>query len=361
MNKKPKVFTVGGATFDIFVQADEQSIMTIETPESRHKWLSFPHGAKVSVKAVHETFGGGAANTAITFANMGFDVCFVGMIGEQYGEKVFENLRSKGIDCRYATQTNRERTGFSNIINTFDGDRTLLYYAGANRFFTEKELPLEALKHADWIFLSHLAQSKSRIPKALLALLKKHPHIKLVWNPGHEQIEEGVKEWKPLLKHTEVLFLNKEEASQFTSVPYALAGNKQDDTEKRECYDCFLPPYADDCSAPLKAMVKAGAKIAVVTDGRNGAQAFDGENWYFCPVFSRKRVDTLGAGDAYASGFTSALIQGLALKTALLYGTINAGGVVNEPGAQNGLMTKKAIEKTLKKVKNRVVQMPMNH
>lgn len=359
MKQKPKVFTIGGATFDIFVRAEEQSIMTIETPESRHKWLSFPHGAKVQVKAVHETFGGGATNTAVTFAGMGFEVCFVGMVGEKYGEKVFDNLHVRGVDCTYASQTDQDRTGFSNIINTFDGDRTLLYYAGANRFFSEKELPMEALKQADWIFLSHLAQPKSRIPQRLRSLLASNSRIKLAWNPGHEQIEEGIKKWKTLLKHTEVIFLNKEEASVFTGVPYELAASKQDDPQKRECYDCLLPPYADDCSGPLKAMVKAGATLAVVTDGRNGAQAFDGKNWYFCPVLSRKRVDTLGAGDAYASGFTSALIQGLPLKTALLYGTINAGGVVNQPGAQNGVMTKKEIEKTLKKVNNRVKQMLM--
>ncbi len=350
--KKLKIFTIGGATFDIFVQAEDQSIITFQTPTSRQKWLAFPHGSKVRVKEVLETFGGGATNTAVTFAGMGFETYFVGMIGQEYGEKVLQNLASKNVHCDFVRQTKKDKTGFSNIINTFDGDRTLLYYAGANRFFTAKELPLEALKEADWIFLSHMAEKNSQVPAALLTLLKKYPHLKLAWNPGREQIEEGMTKWKALLKHTEVLFLNKEEAATFTRLPFKLSGNKQDDPRQHVCDEqCFLPPYADDVSLMLEALLKKGVKKVVITDGRNGVQATDGLQNYFCPIVTHRRVDTLGAGDAYASGVTSALMKGLALKTALIYGTINAGSVVNHPGAQNGLLTLAEIERAMKRNK----------
>ena len=351
-SNKIKIFTIGGATFDIFVQAEDQSLITFQTPKASRKWLAFPHGGKVRVKAVLETFGGGATNTAVTFAGMGFETYFVGMIGKEYGEKVLGNLAAHGICSDYVCLTDKDRTGFSNIINTFDGDRTLLYYAGANRFFKAQHLPLEALKTADWIFLSHMADRKSKVPMKLLELLKKYPHIKLAWNPGREQIEEGIEVWKDLLKHTEVLFLNKEEAAQFTGIHYQLAGNKQDDPGKHVCNEkCFLPPYADDSSGALKALIKKGVKVAVITDGRNGVQANDGKKSYFCSVLTNKRVDTLGAGDAYASGFTSALMKGLPLNMALIYGTINAGSVVNHPGAQNGLMTELEMKKAMKKNK----------
>ena len=344
-----RIFTIGGATFDIFVQAEDQSIITLQTSKTQQKWLAFPHGAKVRVKEILETFGGGATNTAVTFANMGFETFFVGMVGKQeYGERVLANLLSKKVNCDYVKETDRDKTGFSNIINTFDGDRTLLYYAGANRFFSVKDLPLEALKEADWIFLSHMAEKNSKVPLKLLTLLKAHPHLKLAWNPGREQIDQGMDKWASLLRHTEVLFLNKEEATAFTHIPYKLSGDKQDDPGH---VNNLLPLYADDSSVILKALLKKGVKNVVITDSRNGVQASDGRFNYFCPVITRKRVDTLGAGDAYASGTTSALMKGLPLKTALIYGTINAGSVVNHPGAQNGLLTEKEMEKALKKTK----------
>ena len=350
MTKKPKIITVGGATFDIFVKAEDQTIMAMMTPDSSSKWLAFPHGAKVKVNEVREAFGGGATNTAVTFARQGLDVCFVGKVGKLYGDRVFENLQKENVDCCYAKQTSRDKTGFSTIINTFDGDRTVLAYPGANRYFTAKDLPLEALAEADWIFLSHLAEMNSKIPDEILKVLKKHPHIKLAWNPGHEQIMQGAKKWKKLLEHTEVLFLNKEEAAEFSRTPYMLAGNKKDDPAQHVCNNkCYLPPYADDCSDILKVLTSFGAKHVVVTDGRNGAQASDGKRQYFCPVRSHRRVDTLGAGDAFASGFTSAMIKNLPLKTALLYGTLNAGNAVMHPGAQNGLLTAEEMEKALEK------------
>ena len=349
MTKIPKIFTIGSATVDVFVRAPEQTIVTMETPDSKTKWLSFPHGSKIKVDEVHEAFGGGATNTAVTFSRMGFDVCFLGKVGEENGEKALENLRKEGVDCQFAKKTNRDKTGFSTIINTFDGDRTLLAYPGANRFFSVDDLPLDELAKADWIFLNHLSEEGGKIHMAILKLLKRHPHIRLAWNPGKEQIKEGVAKWKGLLARTEVLFLNKEEARLFTRTDYKLAGMKEDDPKHHVCENpCFLPPYADDVTDILKALLKKGVTNAVITDGRNGSQASDGNSHYFCPVLTHKRVDTLGAGDAFASGFTAALIERLPLKTALKYGTLNAGSAVMRPGAQNGLLNKKGMEKSLK-------------
>ncbi len=110
----------------------------------------------------------------------------------------------------------------------------------------------------------------------------------------------------------------------------------------------------------MKVFLKAGVKIVVITDGRNGSQATDGKRQYFCPVQSHRRVDTLGAGDAFASGLTSALIKGLPLRTALRYGTLNAGNAVMHPGAQNGLLDAKGMQEALKKSDIQVKSTPLD-
>ncbi len=348
--KKQKIFTIGGATFDIFVQASDQAVFTMKTYDTIKQWLCLPHGAKVRVKGIQETFGGGATNTAVAFARMDFDVFFVGKVGAEHGYDVFNNLDNEGVSCDFAKMTKREKTSFSTIINTFDGDRTILVYPGANRFFTAKDLPLKELETADWIFLNHLSDTDTNIPRVLTKVLKKNPKIKLAWNPGNEQIAQGIQKWGKLLDHTEVLFVNKEEAAKFTRTPYQLAGFKKDDprhhvSKSRD----FLPPYADDVTDIMKAFFQYKVKHVVITDGKRGAQTSDGKRIYFCPVQKQSRVDTLGAGDGFASGFTSALILDNSLKTALIYGTLNAGSVVNHYGAQKGLLTKKEIEKAFKK------------
>ncbi|MBU0727594.1 carbohydrate kinase family protein [Patescibacteria group bacterium] len=349
MKNRPKIFTIGGATFDIFIKAYDQAIMRITTPQERDEWLCLRYGGKVIVDSVIETFGGGATNTSVAFSRMGFDANFLGKIGAHHGDKVIENLEKEGVNTKFTKKTNRDQTAFSTIINTFEGDRTVLGYAGANKYFNAKDLPLKELETADWIFLNHLTEEHSKIPDMLLKILKKNPNIKLAWNPGHEQLVQGIRKWKKLLDRTEILFVNKEEASLFARTPYQLAGIKKDDPEFHiHVTKKFLPPYADDVSEIMLKFFETGVKNVVITDGRNGSQASDGKNIWFCPIISHKRIDTLGAGDAFASGFTSANILGKSLKDALIYGTLNANSVVNHFGAQAGLLTKTEMDKKYK-------------
>lgn len=351
MKNKPKIFTIGGATFDMFIQPHDHGIMRYRTPKKHEDWLCLDYGAKVKIDHVEESYGGGGTNTAIAFARMGFEACFIGKVGDEYGDKVIKNLEDNQVDAHCVKKTTRDKTAFSTILSAFEGDRTVLAYPGANRFFSAEDLPVDELAKADWIFLNHLTKKHSRIPQKLLKILKQNPRIKFAWNPGREQLEEGVKKWKSLLEHTTILFVNKEEAALFTQKSPQIAGMKKKDTK---CHfhlpKSFLPPYADDVSEIMYEFFRHGPKYAVVTDGRNGAQVSDGKRLYFCPVPGTKRQDTTGAGDAFASGFTSAIMLGENLKTALKFGTINAAGVISSSGAQTGLMTQKEIEKELKKV-----------
>jgi len=350
--KQPKIFTIGGATFDMFIRADDHGVMEFKTAQETHDWLCLEHGGKVKIDEVHETFGGGATNTGVAFARMGFDAGTVVKVGAEYGDKVVDNLKKEGVDTRFIRRTRRDKTAFSTILNTFEGDRTVLTYAGANQFFNVKDLPLKELEQADWIFLNHLTEKDSKIPQAILKILKNNPRIRLVWNPGREQLEQGIKKWKALLDHTEILFVNKEEASLFARTPYKPAGIKSKDPKHHvRLPKAFLPPYADDVSEIMyQFFSKTDVKHVVITDSRNGAQASDGRHLYFCPVILHKLVDSTGAGDAFASGFTSGFIRGKSLKTALKYGTLNAYNVINYFGAQAGLLTREQMEKRVKQL-----------
>ena len=55
-------------------------------------------------------------------------------------------------------------------------------------------------------------------------------------------------------------------------------------------------------------------------------------------------VERTGAGDATASTTVAYLIKGLSLEEALLRGQINSMNVVQEIGAQKGLLTAEQIE-----------------
>jgi sugar/nucleoside kinase (ribokinase family) len=78
----------------------------------------------------------------------------------------------------------------------------------------------------------------------------------------------------------------------------------------------------------------------VITDGANGAMAYDSINGKFMkvgvlPVDAYERT---GAGDAFGSGCLSALIHGKTLDEALLWGTCNSASVIGYTGSQKGLL-----------------------
>jgi sugar/nucleoside kinase (ribokinase family) len=51
----------------------------------------------------------------------------------------------------------------------------------------------------------------------------------------------------------------------------------------------------------LELLHEIKAKVVVITDGRDGAYAYDGEFIYKAPTFPAEVVSTLGAGDAFAA------------------------------------------------------------
>ncbi|VVC00488.1 putative sugar kinase [uncultured archaeon] len=57
-----------------------------------------------------------------------------------------------------------------------------------------------------------------------------------------------------------------------------------------------------------------------------------------------KVVDVTGAGDAFGSGFTAAIIKGKGIEEALRWGTANASSVVTMLGTKNILLTEKGIK-----------------
>ncbi len=93
-----------------------------------------------------------------------------------------------------------------------------------------------------------------------------------------------------------------------------------------------------------------GPKIAVITDGPNGAYA-QGEDGAVLrvPMFPDRvpPVDRTGAGDATASTIVSALALGLPLAEALRWGPVNSASVVEKIGAQAGLLPRAELESRL--------------
>ena len=87
----------------------------------------------------------------------------------------------------------------------------------------------------------------------------------------------------------------------------------------------------------------------VITDGKAGVYAYDGNKFYKAPEFPAVVRSTLGAGDAFSSTFTAAMEKfNMDVKKALECASVNAAAVVEVFGAQEGFLTFDEIERKLK-------------
>jgi sugar/nucleoside kinase (ribokinase family) len=87
----------------------------------------------------------------------------------------------------------------------------------------------------------------------------------------------------------------------------------------------------------------------VITDGKNGAYSFDGQELLHCPIFPGKLVEATGAGDAFATGYLGALMSGQLHDEALRWGAVNSASVIGKVGPTAGLLTATEIRTRLKK------------
>jgi sugar/nucleoside kinase (ribokinase family) len=139
----------------------------------------------------------------------------------------------------------------------------------------------------------------------------------------------GKEKLAPLYAATAFFACNKEEAERIleTGLPAGKAGET-------------------DIKTLLEKAHALGPKTVLITDGRKGAYSYDGTEMLSIPMYpdSRPPFERTGAGDAMSSTIVAALGLGLPLRDALLWGPVNAMAVVQETGAQKGLLARSALE-----------------
>jgi sugar/nucleoside kinase (ribokinase family) len=209
-----KTLSIGGATYDLFVQIGND-IIDVDT---KKKILTLPIGAKIRVQDIVETCGGGACNTSVGLSRLGLAASFCGIVGsDQWGQRMLDNLQKEHVHTESATILEHETSSFSVILNVTSGDRIILYSTGTNAHLHDVTFDREAAAKHDWIYFNHIHEKSCVIQDDILHILQKH-HAGMTWTPGGRQLKAGIDDPMnaALLKHCDLLLLNKEEAYAFT-------------------------------------------------------------------------------------------------------------------------------------------------
>lgn len=312
------VITFGQATLDVFLRSKEFKIIR------SHKFLSGAglcemYGGKIELDDIFFTTGGGATNNAVSFERKGLRVAVVSKVGKDpAGESVKKDLEREAVNTTFIKESRKDRTGYSVVLSGPTGDRSILVYRGASATLSASEVPFKKLR-ARWFHISSLAGNLELL-EAIINFAKKR-QIKVSLNPGAKElgmVDDGL---RPLLRDIDVLILNRFEASRLTQVSY---NNRR---------------------GILKGLGLLTRGISVVTEGRKGAQVCDHKKDYFIGTHKVTVVDTVGAGDAFGSGFVAGLVKNYTIKNSLQLAAANASSVVTYIGAKKGLLRRNMFPK----------------
>lgn len=285
--------------------------------------ISLRFGDKVPYEFVEVVRAvGNSSNAAVSAARLGLSSALVSNLGDdQNGGECLATLKQNGVGVEYITVHRHKTTNYHYVL-WYEDDRTILIK------HEEYDYQLPDIGSPKWIYLSSIGKNSLPYHKQLAAYLAEHPDVKLAFQPGTFQMQFGTDELKDIYARTEVFFCNLDEAERILGI-----------VEDMKAVD-LLPKLA-----------KLGPKIVVITDGPNGAYAFDGKETWFMPTYPDPKppYERTGAGDAFSSTFTSALALGMSIPEALSWGPINSMSVVQYVGAQKGLLSRPQLEDYLRK------------
>ena len=338
------VITIGSATMDVFVESDDANIVSVYTKNKKSEFMSYPYGAKVEISDFASKVGGGGVNTAVNFANLGFSTSAIFKIGDDiYSDGILESFKNSKVDLSNIVQDKSLSTGFSIILVSFQGDRTVLAHRGANAKIKKSDINFDAIKNAKLLYIAPMNGDSTKILDDIANFANEN-NVYVCFNAGSSSIKKGFNYIKKILANANIVVMNKEEASMATQILV------RPDTRDEKFSEELIHP---DVKEMFKKLKVRDYQIIVITDGGKGAYAYDGEHYYFCPAFEGPVVSTLGAGDAFASTFCVALGRtDKNIGKALMYASVNSAGVVSEFGATQGLLTFEQIGEKLKATPN---------
>lgn len=301
------VITIGSATQDVYLQSKAFRIAG-DRRSPTGKAESFAFGSKTEVEHILLEVGGGATNTAVTFAHLGLRTACVCKVGQDAaGDEVIRALRRYKVDPRFVVRDPDDHTALSTIFLSPSGERTVLVYRGASADFTERMVVWSKLQ-SRWFYVTSLGGNMSFLRRALA-----HAHrtgAKIAVNPGKAELQQRAA--LGILRSADILLLNNEEAKLL---------------------------FRAKGRALQKKIATWRKGIVVVTDGERGAWTVTPHSAWQLHITPVKAVDTTGAGDAFGSGFVGSLAKRPDnIGNALRFAAMNAASEVRAIGAKNGLL-----------------------
>ena len=304
---------VGAAIVDIPLQPVNRDMFEIE---------SFP------LQQISMTIGGDAINEATIMSRLGHRIGLMSMVGrDAVGNFIIEHCEKNGIDYSGI----KVREGIDTSINvglvTADGERTFVTNRNGSLWkMTIDDVDLSRLKEARLLSLASIFNNPLLDCQALVKIFQeaKAQDMIICADMIKARLGETLDDIREALGYVDYFFPNYDEACLMT-----------EETELEKIADKFL-----DC----------GIQHVVIKTGRKGCyiKSQDGSVLEVPAMKGITAIDTIGAGDNFASGFITAILEGKSLKECAEFANVTASISVQSIGATTGVQKREQVDERLK-------------
>ncbi|MDD2763755.1 MAG: carbohydrate kinase family protein [Opitutaceae bacterium] len=273
-------------------------------------------GQLLAIEAMPVKAGGCAANVAIDLAKQGLAVDVVGCLGrDPSADVILACLGEHNVGCAQVVRVDRHPTSKTTILLVAGEDRRYIHVFGANRAFTIRHIKRDWLKSLNVFYLGGLCALPGIEMAELQELLEfcRRQKITTVVDVVVPQSWTGIEALKPLLPHIDYFLPNNDEARLITG--------------------------RTDTLDQLRAFRTAGANTVVITQGKAGAIATKGGEYWQCGVFPITSVDPSGSGDAFSAGIITGILRGLDMPQILRYASALGASATRAIGTTDGVFT----------------------
>ncbi|MEM1645317.1 MAG: ribokinase [Ignisphaera sp.] len=269
--------------------------------------------------------GGKGANQAVGCAKLGNKTYMVGAVGDDFlGKILLENLARNNVSTDYVYVAKGVHSGVAFIIlNEVTKENMILVAPGADETLTPEyiEKTITNLSSEVKAVLTQLEIPLQTVYKTL-EIGKKIGAITIL-NPSPVKPINA-----EILRYVDIVVPNRVELNQLTGI--------ETETE-------------DDVFRAGEALLSKGVKVVVATLGARGAAIITHTKKKIVEAFKVEIVDTVGAGDAFAAGLATALVEGKDLDEAVRFANAVAALKITRMGAQS-VPDRKEVEKFLRKL-----------
>lgn len=309
--KKFDVVVVGTATRDTYLISKDFAAFNSDGEPV----IVIPANTKIDLPDIATDIGGGAPNSAVTFARTGLKVACMAKVGvDGSGQEISASLTKERITS-LLVQDKGHQTGLSLILKGPNGEDTTFVHRGAGYEYRTKDFDLTKIS-TKWLYITSLGGDLTVLNR-LVKWAEVHD-VRVAVNPGPLELSKP-KRLLNILSRVDVVIINRHEATTLFGV---------------EAIDEMLIVARSE-----------GLHTVVITDSENGATILDGSYVYTAGLYKKVAVvDRSGAGYAYGSGLIASIIQGKTMQQAISFAAANATSVISYLGTRIGILSNTEVD-----------------